>query len=152
MNVKSRLSFDAVILIFTVACLELWKQSNDPAHLATALYNFQAHNEQELSITVGDRLVVAPGSYQTHFAAGWVLVTVDGRKAGLVPGNRIHISGQLRSASVHLSQSDKPNKGNFNTVQRCEFLCCLHKFSSHSTVQDICNNSIVLQAKTIPIM
>ena len=57
---------------------------------AEAEYDFEAENEDEVSFQAGDTLRVAPKHKQPH-VRGWLLATVDGRVAGLVPANHIKV-------------------------------------------------------------
>ena len=58
---------------------------------AEAEYDFDADNDDEISFLAGDTLRVAPKHKQPH-VRGWLLASVDGRVAGLVPANHIKVS------------------------------------------------------------
>ena len=55
-----------------------------------AEYDFDAENDDEVSCQEGDLLHVAPKHKQPN-VRGWLLATVDGKMAGLVPANHIKV-------------------------------------------------------------
>jgi peroxin-13 len=59
--------------------------------LGEVLYDFVAEGEDELSITAGECIRIAPKQRQPRIR-GWLLATVDGSSKGIVPANYIKVS------------------------------------------------------------
>jgi peroxin-13 len=71
---------------------------------AKALYDFEAENDDELSIRAGDQLNLAPSEKQPR-VKGWVMAANNGQ-TGLVPSNYIKILGRpLSRTSIPLPVS-----------------------------------------------
>ena len=58
------------------------------------MYDFVAQGNDELSITAGERLRIAPKQRQPR-VRGWLLASVDGNTKGIVPANYIKVSFQV---------------------------------------------------------
>lgn len=84
----------------------MWSESGstDGNSVARALYDFTAERSNELSITTGDELVVAPRQVQPN-VPGWILVGKN-RRSGLVPANYIEILPTPSPQLPQLSPSD----------------------------------------------
>lgn len=65
--------------------------------VAHALYDFAPVSNEELNLTVGQKIWLAPQSLQSKNTAGWLIAT-DGKIVGLVPSNYIQITGQVKKA------------------------------------------------------
>ena len=66
-------------------------QPGDGDHvLGEVLYDFVAEGDDELSITAGECLRIAPKQRQPR-VRGWLLATVDGNNKGIVPANYIKV-------------------------------------------------------------
>lgn len=70
----------------------------DPVSVATAMYDFMAVSNEELSLRAGQKIWLAPRSLQTKSIPGWWIAT-DNRNVGLVPANYVSIVGQLKRKS-----------------------------------------------------
>lgn len=59
---------------------------------ARALYNFDARNQEELSIRAGQTIYMAPKEIQTALGlinTGWAIATVDNQISGMIPINYV---------------------------------------------------------------
>ena len=63
--------------------------------LGEVLYDFVAEGDDELSITAGECLRIAPKQRQPRIR-GWLLATVDGNSKGIVPANYIKVGSPQR--------------------------------------------------------
>ncbi|XP_031831558.1 peroxisomal biogenesis factor 13 isoform X1 [Nomia melanderi] len=72
-----------------------WYQYDQPVFVATALYDFTASNNEELSLRAGQKLYLAPQALQPKNMPGWCRAT-DNANVGLIPYNYIKIIGQLK--------------------------------------------------------
>ncbi|XP_046851181.1 peroxisomal membrane protein PEX13-like [Xenia sp. Carnegie-2017] len=72
--------------------------------LGEVLYDFVAERDDELSITAGECLRIAPKQKQPRIR-GWLLATVDGNTKGIVPANYIKILGFNRGSKA-MSSND----------------------------------------------
>ncbi|XP_003700400.1 peroxisomal biogenesis factor 13 [Megachile rotundata] len=72
-----------------------WHQYEEPAYIATVLYDFVARNNDELSVKAGQKLCLAPQSLQPKNLPGWYQAT-DNVNIGLVPYNYVKVIGQLK--------------------------------------------------------
>lgn len=66
--------------------------------VATAMYDFMAVSNEELSLKAGQKIWLAPRSLQSKSIPGWWIAT-DNRNVGLVPANYVTIVGQLKRKS-----------------------------------------------------
>ncbi|XP_029036491.1 peroxisomal membrane protein PEX13-like [Osmia bicornis bicornis] len=89
-----------------------WHQYEEPAYIATVLYDFVARNNDELSIKAGQKLCLAPKSLQPKNVPGWCKAT-DNVNIGLVPYNYVKVIGQLkkvkRNNDVTVLNKDEPS-------------------------------------------
>lgn len=69
-----------------------WVRGVGDHYLATVLYTFETDREEELSMTVGQSIRLAPKHAQPR-VRGWLLAGCEGR-TGLVPANYIKILGR----------------------------------------------------------
>ncbi|KYM82864.1 Peroxisomal membrane protein PEX13 [Atta colombica] len=72
-----------------------WVKCEDPICVATAMYDFMAVSNEELSLRTGQKIWLAPRSLQSKSIPGWWIAT-DNRNVGLVPANYVTIVGQLK--------------------------------------------------------
>ncbi|KAG5310622.1 PEX13 protein, partial [Acromyrmex insinuator] len=72
-----------------------WVKCEDPVCVATAMYDFMAVSNEELSLRTGQKIWLAPRSLQSKSIPGWWIAT-DNRNVGLVPANYVTIVGQLK--------------------------------------------------------
>ncbi|KAM9465970.1 peroxisome biogenesis factor 13 [Clarias gariepinus] len=72
-----------------------WASGEDDHVVARAEYDFTAASEEEISMQAGDMLNLAPKEQQPR-VRGWLLASVDGQNAGLVPANYVKILGKRR--------------------------------------------------------
>ncbi|KMQ90175.1 peroxisomal membrane protein pex13 [Lasius niger] len=75
-----------------------WVKCEDPVSVATAMYDFTAISNEELSLRTGQKIWLAPRSLQSKSIPGWWIAT-DNRSVGLVPANYVTIVGQLKKKS-----------------------------------------------------
>ncbi|GAB1859136.1 Peroxisomal membrane protein PEX13 [Camponotus japonicus] len=75
-----------------------WVKCEDPVCVATAMYDFTAISNEELSLKTGQKIWLAPRSLQSKSMPGWWIAT-DNRNVGLVPANYVTIVGQLKKKS-----------------------------------------------------
>ncbi|XP_029174027.1 peroxisomal membrane protein PEX13 [Nylanderia fulva] len=75
-----------------------WVKCEDPVCVATAMYDFTAVSNEELSVRTGQKIWLAPRSLQSKSIPGWWIAT-DNRSVGLVPANYVTIVGQLKKKS-----------------------------------------------------
>ncbi|XP_075166466.1 peroxisomal biogenesis factor 13 [Haematobia irritans] len=70
---------------------------------SVALYDFQARNPSELTITAGQRIIIAPKEIQNTLAllnTGWAMASTDGQNAGIIPINYVKSPQQMRQEQV----------------------------------------------------
>ncbi|XP_076762148.1 peroxisomal biogenesis factor 13 [Xylocopa sonorina] len=109
-----------------------WHQYEEPAYIATVLYDFVARNNDELSVKAGQKVCLAPKSLQPKFLPGWCMAT-NNVNVGFVPYNYIKVIGQLKKVkkddeinslneekSSTTENSDRSNKNNFENVENDE--------------------------------
>ncbi|KZC06234.1 PREDICTED: peroxisomal membrane protein PEX13-like [Dufourea novaeangliae] len=72
-----------------------WYQYDQPVFVATVLYDFNASNNEELSVGAGQKLYLAPQALQPKHLPGWCKAT-DNVNVGFIPYNYIKVIGQLR--------------------------------------------------------
>jgi peroxin-13 len=80
-----------------------WSSNEGQPLVARALHDFSAVNSDELSVSAGDELVLAPRQLQT----GWLLVGKN-RTSGLVPANYVQIVHQRPPSVGGVSSEDLP--------------------------------------------
>ncbi|KYN29399.1 Peroxisomal membrane protein PEX13 [Trachymyrmex cornetzi] len=85
-----------------------WVKCEDPVCVATAMYDFMAVSNEELSLRTGQKIWLAPRSLQSKSIPGWWIAT-DNRNVGLVPANYVTIVGQLKR------KPESENNGNVIT-------------------------------------
>lgn len=83
-----------------------WVKCEDPVSVATAMYDFTAISNEELSLRTGQKIWLAPRSLQSKSIPGWWIAT-DNRSVGLVPANYVTIVGQLKK-----KKSESESNGN----------------------------------------
>uniref|UniRef100_A0A1E1XGK5 Peroxisomal membrane protein PEX13 n=1 Tax=Amblyomma aureolatum TaxID=187763 RepID=A0A1E1XGK5_9ACAR len=69
-----------------------WALGVDDHFAAVAQYDFQAEGPNELALTAGQELRLAPRELQPR-VRGWLLASVDGSRTGLVPANYVKVLG-----------------------------------------------------------
>ncbi|XP_034408633.1 peroxisome biogenesis factor 13 [Cyclopterus lumpus] len=72
-----------------------WATGEDDHVVARAEYDFLAASKEEISVRAGDMLNLAPREHQPK-VRGWLLASVDGQAAGLVPANYVKVLGKRR--------------------------------------------------------
>lgn len=72
-----------------------WHETDEPAYVATVLYDFIATNSDELSVKAGQKVCLAPKSLQPKHVPGWCKAT-DNVNVGLLPYNYVKVIGQLK--------------------------------------------------------
>ncbi|XP_068424296.1 peroxisome biogenesis factor 13 [Clinocottus analis] len=72
-----------------------WASGEDDHVVARAEYDFLAASEGEISVRAGDMLNLAPKEHQPK-VRGWLLASLDGQAAGLVPANYVKVLGKRR--------------------------------------------------------
>ncbi|XP_069030911.1 peroxisome biogenesis factor 13 [Embiotoca jacksoni] len=72
-----------------------WASGEDDHVVARAEYDFSAASDEEISLRAGDMLNLAPKEQQPR-VRGWLLASVDGQTAGLVPANYVKVLGKRR--------------------------------------------------------
>ncbi|XP_050450952.1 peroxisomal membrane protein PEX13 [Cataglyphis hispanica] len=85
-----------------------WVKCEDPVCVATAMYDFTAISNEELSLRTGQKIWLAPRSLQSKSTPGWWIAT-DNRNVGLVPANYVTIVGQLKK------KTESESNGNTTT-------------------------------------
>jgi len=96
---------------------EDWLMGHSEHFEAEAEYDFDAENDDEISFLAGDTLRVAPKHKQPH-VRGWLLATVNGRVAGLVPANHVKILGRRRGTSKKRFQEKRETLNTTNEQGR----------------------------------
>ncbi|XP_034242873.1 probable peroxisomal membrane protein PEX13 isoform X2 [Thrips palmi] len=85
-----------------------WNPEQAPGTTATALYGFSAQSEEELSFYAGQRITIAPLSFQRKELQGWLLAQVEGSpQIGLVPFNYLTAGTQQTTASIPVVQNEE---------------------------------------------
>ena len=97
-----------ILVKFTVNDPKEWVKCEDPICVATAMYDFMAVSNEELSLRTGQKIWLAPRSLQSKSIPGWWIAT-DNRNVGLVPANYVTIVGQLKR------KPESENNGNVIT-------------------------------------
>lgn len=72
-----------------------WYQCEEPAYIATVLFDFVARNNDELSVNAGQKICLAPQSLQPTNLPGWCKAT-NNVNIGLIPCNYVRVIGQLK--------------------------------------------------------
>lgn len=72
-----------------------WASGEDDHVVARAEYDFTAASEEEISLRAGDMLNLAPKDQQPQ-VRGWLLASLNGQTAGLVPANYVKVLGKRR--------------------------------------------------------
>lgn len=87
-----------------------WNPEQAPGTSATAMYGFNAQSEEELSFYTGQRIHIAPLSFQRKELQGWLLAQVEGNpQIGLVPFNYLTAGPQQTAAApVPVAQNEEP--------------------------------------------
>lgn len=67
-----------------------WMTQEDSHYVGEALYDFATNQPNEISLKAGMKVIIAPKEQQPS-VTDWLLATVDGKKAGLVPMNYVKI-------------------------------------------------------------
>uniref|UniRef100_G3MSD5 Peroxisomal membrane protein PEX13 n=1 Tax=Amblyomma maculatum TaxID=34609 RepID=G3MSD5_AMBMU len=67
-----------------------WALGVDEHFAAVAQYDFRAEGPNELALTAGQELRIAPRELQPR-VRGWLLASVDGSRVGLVPANYVKV-------------------------------------------------------------
>lgn len=67
-----------------------WLTQEDSHYIAEALYDFEAKQDNEISFKSGQKVIIAPKEQQPR-VSDWLLATIDGKKAGLIPMNYVKI-------------------------------------------------------------
>lgn len=89
----------------------------DPVKVASALYDFTAASNEEMSLRTGQKIWLAPQSLQPKSTPGWWLAT-NSKNVGLIPANYVTVAGHLRKlksennkdvASLNKPQDTIPN-------------------------------------------
>lgn len=103
---------------FTVNNPKSWLKSQYPVQVAHALYNYTSVSNDELNLTTGQKIWLAPQSLQSKNTAGWLTAT-DGKTVGLVPNNYIQIVGHVKKpGSVSDETIVSQNMQNVNTSKQ----------------------------------
>lgn len=93
------------IFLFLARSPSKWIQPIESA----ALYDFQARNPAELSISAGQRIIIAPKEIQNTLAllnTGWAMASTDGQNAGIIPINYVKSPQQMRQEQITKPQLD----------------------------------------------
>uniref|UniRef100_A0A2A4K4V8 Peroxisomal membrane protein PEX13 n=1 Tax=Heliothis virescens TaxID=7102 RepID=A0A2A4K4V8_HELVI len=94
----------------------IYENLHDPttwqaAHKAIAKFAFNATSPQELSIEEKQTFVVAPQHLQPQlWNSGWLMASVDGKTAGLVPTNYIKLIAPATEKDKEVKPKDLENK------------------------------------------
>ncbi|XP_033113654.1 peroxisomal membrane protein PEX13-like isoform X2 [Anneissia japonica] len=81
-----------------------WASGDDDHVVGRVEFDFEASNQQEVSIKSGDMVNLAPKEIQPK-VRGWLLASKDGKAVGLVPANYIKVLGKRRGRKhVQLEQ------------------------------------------------
>lgn len=80
-----------------------WHKGAGEHFLAEVKFSFTAENSDELSITQGDVIRIAPKHKQPRIR-GWILAS-DGENKGIVPSNYVNVLGINRSATKRMGSS-----------------------------------------------
>lgn len=63
--------------------------------VARVEYDFEAENDEEISVKAGDMLNLAPKEQQPHIR-DWVMASLDGENVGMVPASYVKILGRRK--------------------------------------------------------
>ncbi|CAL7950159.1 unnamed protein product [Xylocopa violacea] len=102
-----------------------WHQCEEPAYIATVLYDFVARNNDELSVKAGQKVCLAPKSLQPKYLPGWCKAT-DNVNVGFVPYNYIKVIGQLKKVKKNdeinpLNEEKSPIRENSDSSNEKDF-------------------------------
>lgn len=97
-----------------------WHQIEEPAYIATVLYDFIAANNDELNVKAGQKVYLAPRNLQPKNLPGWCKVS-DNVNIGLIPYNYIKVIGQLKKMKknnevIHLNEEKSLINENYNNT------------------------------------
>ncbi|XP_026280521.1 probable peroxisomal membrane protein PEX13 [Frankliniella occidentalis] len=85
---------------------ESWNPDQRPGTPAIAMYGFTAQTEDELSFYPGQRVHIAPASFQRKELQGWLLGKVEGSpQIGLVPYNYLSAATQNTPVKNTISET-----------------------------------------------
>ncbi|XP_054654607.1 peroxisome biogenesis factor 13 [Dunckerocampus dactyliophorus] len=89
-----------------------WASGEDDHVVARAEYDFTASTEEEISFRAGDMLNLAPKEQQPR-VRGWLLASLDGQTAGLVPANYVKVLGKRKGHKhVEMERLTQVQQGN----------------------------------------
>ncbi|XP_057313797.1 peroxisomal membrane protein PEX13-like [Hydractinia symbiolongicarpus] len=112
-----------------------WQKGVGEHYLAEVKFSFSAENRDELSITCGDIIRIAPKNKQPR-VRGWILAS-DGENQGIVPANYITILGKNRSnTSKEELKFKEKNKDKTRMITQTEALDKLNEAWSSPTDQN----------------
>lgn len=103
--------------------VHLWASGKDKSNVTNVgvvVYDFTAQYPQELTVRAGQRIVIAPKNLQPK-AKGWLFVSTDGKKVGLVPSNYVKLALMNKSRQqgvVASSGGITENCAQRNTLQK----------------------------------
>lgn len=87
-----------------------WMTGETEHYLATGLYDFESTNPKEVSFKAGQQILIAPRDAQPR-VRGWLLATVDGQRAGLVPAPYLKVIGFKATQSPSPPPPPPPSSG-----------------------------------------
>ncbi|XP_068148040.1 peroxisomal membrane protein PEX13 [Drosophila tropicalis] len=93
------------------------EEARDPARWTSpiqtqAMFDFQARNQNELSLRVGQSIQVAPREIQQTLNllnTGWALATINGQTSGIIPINYVKSPQQIRQEQQALKVPSPPS-------------------------------------------
>ena len=75
-----------------------WEKGSGEHYMGEALYDYKATKNDELTLTCGDLIYIAPKHIQPS-VKGWLLAACGGKK-GMVPANYVKVTGKGRLENV----------------------------------------------------
>lgn len=85
-----------------------WASGQSDHVVARVEHSFEAENDDEITVKVGDMLNLAPKEQQPHIR-DWVLASLDGETTGMVPANHVKILGIRRGAQAAKNAPIRPS-------------------------------------------
>ncbi|CAF0706553.1 unnamed protein product [Brachionus calyciflorus] len=71
----------------------LWMSGSIDHFIAVSEHDYDAVNNDELSFRKGQKIIIAPKEFQPKLR-GWLLGSIDGKTAGIMPANYLKIMGK----------------------------------------------------------
>ncbi|XP_039251968.2 peroxisomal membrane protein PEX13-like [Styela clava] len=84
-----------------------WASGLSDHVVARVEYDFEADNDDELTVKVGDLLNLAPKDQQPHIQ-NWLMASLDGTNVGMVPATYVKVLGRRKGRQPESAENGQP--------------------------------------------